>query len=243
MINEQPTLKSFSNKFELDGMLFEEPSVNFFSFNNPIGACPKCEGYGKILGIDRDLVIPNKNLSIYEDAVVCWKGEKMSEWKKELVMNASSFDFPIHRPYYELSEEEKNLLWTGNQYFSGLDAFFQYVESKSYKIQYRVMLSRYRGKTKCTECNGNRLRKETNYVLVGGKTISDVVQMNIKDARAFFDQLELEETEKNIAKRILREIQNRLSFLSDVGLDHLTLNRLSNTLSGGESQRSTWLLH
>ena len=237
VINDQPTLKSFSNKFELDGMLFEEPSVNFFSFNNPIGACPKCEGYGKILGIDRDLVIPNKNLSIYEDAVVCWKGEKMSEWKKELVMNASSFDFPIHRPFYELSEEEKNLLWTGNQYFSGLDAFFQYVESKSYKIQYRVMLSRYRGKTKCTECNGNRLRKETNYVLVGGKTISDVVQMNIKDARAFFDHLELEETEKNIAKRILREIQNRLSFLSDVGLDHLTLNRLSNTLSGGESQR------
>jgi len=234
---EKPIRKCFSNRFEIDNMKFDEPSMNFFSFNNPLGACPKCEGYGKILGIDRDLVIPNKNLSVYEEAIVCWKGEKMSEWKKELVMNAQQFDFPIHRPFYDLTDEQVELLWNGNRYFSGLNAFFNHVESKSYKIQYRVMLSRYRGKTTCTACNGNRLRKETNYVKIGNKTISDVSKMNINNARVFFDQLELSEEDHTIAKRILLEIENRLTFLSDVGLDHLSLNRLSNSLSGGESQR------
>lgn len=227
----------FSNKFEADGIQFEEPSLNFFSFNNPLGACPKCEGFGKILGIDRDLVVPNKNLSIFEDAVVCWKGEKMGEWKNELVMNADKFGFPIHRPFYELTPEEVELLWTGNNYFSGLDAFFKYLESKMYKIQYRVMISRYRGKTVCPECRGSRLRKETNYVKIVDTTISEVVAMSIKNARNFFDKVKLNEHDTVVAKRLLFEITSRLHFLSDVGLDYLSLSRLSNTLSGGESQR------
>ncbi len=227
----------FSNKFEADGIQFEEPSLNFFSFNNPLGACPKCEGFGTILGIDRDLVVPDKNLSVYDDAVVCWKGEKMSEWKNELIMNADKFNFPIHRPFYELTEEEVELLWSGNKYFSGLDAFFKYLESKMYKIQYRVMISRYRGKTTCTECKGSRLRKETNYVKIAGTTISQITALSIKDAKVFFQNLKLDKHDTVVGKRLLYEITSRLEFLSDVGLDYLTLGRLSNTLSGGESQR------
>ncbi len=227
----------FSNKFEKDGITFHEPSLNFFSFNNPLGACQKCEGYGKILGIDGDLVIPNKNLSVFEDAIVCWRGEKMSEWKKELIMNADKFDFPIHRPVYDLSPEQIEVLWTGNKYFSGLHSFFQYVESQSYKIQYRVLLSRYRGKTVCTECKGSRLRKDTNYVKIATKSISEITSMNIKSAQKFFSELKLSDHDSAIAKRILIDINNRLNFLTNVGLEYLSLNRLSNTLSGGESQR------
>jgi excinuclease ABC subunit A len=229
--------KLFSNKFEKDGIQFEEPSLNFFSFNNPMGACPKCEGFGKILGIDKDLVIPNKNLSVYDQAIVCWKGEKMGEWLKELTLNADKFDFPIHRPYHDLDQEQKDLLWTGNKFFSGLDAFFKYLESKMYKIQYRVMISRYRGKTVCTECKGSRLRKETNYVTVSGKTISEISGLSIKDAIEYFEASELDKHDAVVAKRLFLEIKSRLQFLSEVGLDYLSLDRLSNSLSGGESQR------
>jgi excinuclease ABC subunit A len=227
----------FSNRFELDGMTFEEPSVHFFSFNNPIGACKTCEGFGSVIGIDEDLVIPNKSLSVYEGAIVCWKGEKMSEWKEELVMHAYKFDFPIHRPYYELTPEQKKLLWTGNKYFGGLNAFFKMLEENTYKIQYRVMLSRYRGKTTCPDCNGSRLRKDASYVKVGGKSISELVLKPVKDLLQFFRGLGLDEHDQAIAKRLMIEITNRLQFLEDVGLGYLTLNRLSNTLSGGESQR------
>lgn len=229
--------RSFSNKFELDGMTFEEPSTHFFSFNNPIGACKNCEGFGSVIGIDEDLVIPNKNLSVFEDAIVCWKGEKMSEWKNVLVMNAHKFDFPVHRPYYDLSTKERKLLWTGNKYFEGLTAFFKHLEEQAYKIQYRVMLSRYRGKTVCPECNGTRLRKDATYVKIAGGSINDIVLMPVKDSLQFFKTIELSAYDKEIAKRILIEITNRLQFLDDVGLGYLTLNRLSNSLSGGESQR------
>lgn len=229
----------FSNQFELDGITFEKPSANFFAFNNPIGACKRCEGFGSIMGIDPDLVIPNKGLSIYDDAIVCWKGEKMSEWKNELTSNAYKFDFPIHRSYFDLTKEEKEILWTGNQYFKGLNQFFKYLESNSYKIQYRVMLSRYRGKTTCPECHGTRLRKDANYVKVNGKSITDLVLMPIKEITPWFQELNehLSDFDKKVAKRLLLEINNRLLYLSDVGLNYLTLNRLSNTLSGGESQR------
>lgn len=227
----------FSNRFELDGMNFEEPNVHFFSFNNPVGACKHCEGFGNVMGIDEDLVIPNKNLSVFEDAIVCWKGEKMSEWKDVLVKNAHKFDFPVHRPFYDLSAKEKKLLWTGNKYFEGLNAFFQFIESQVYKIQYRVMLSRYRGKTVCPECHGTRLRKDASYVKVADKSITDVVLMPVKDALDFYKKIELSKHDAEISKRILIEITNRLQFLDDVGLGYLTLNRLSNTLSGGESQR------
>lgn len=227
----------FSNLFEKDGIEFEEPSPLLFSFNNPLGACPKCEGYGKVIGIDEDLVIPNKTLSVYQDAIVCWRGEKMQEWKNELVYNADQFGFPIHKPIYELSEKEKNLLWTGNQYFKGLTAFFQYLEENTYKIQYRVMLSRYRGKTSCPECHGARLRKEAGYVKIGGKSIQELVLMPVNTLKVFFENLKLKSHEQKIADRLLREINNRIDFLSDVGLGYLTLNRLSSTLSGGESQR------
>jgi excinuclease ABC subunit A len=227
----------FSGKFEADGILFEEPSVNLFTFNNPVGACKTCEGFGSIIGIDENLVIPNKKLSIYQDAVACWRGETMGEWKHQLVMNASKFNFPIHKPVSELTKEQKELLWSGNKYFSGLRAFFSYLESESYKIQYRVMLSRYRGKTKCPDCLGTRLRKDANYVKVGGKSIAELVEVSIADCLAFFRELKLTEHESKIAKRLLTEIRNRLQYLSDVGLEYLTLNRLSNTLSGGESQR------
>jgi excinuclease ABC subunit A len=230
-------LISFSNRFELDGITFEEPSTHFFSFNNPVGACKTCEGFGNVMGIDEDLVIPNKNLSVFEDAIVCWKGDKMSEWKDVLVKNSHKFDFPIHRPFYELSAKEKQLLWTGNKHFEGLNAFFQFVESQVYKIQYRVLLSRYRGKTVCPDCLGTRLRKDASYVRVGDKSITDVVLMPVKESLEFYKKIQLSPYDKEISKRILIEITNRLQFLDDVGLGYLTLNRLSNTLSGGESQR------
>jgi excinuclease ABC subunit A len=227
----------FSNRFEADGMQFEEPSVHFFSFNNPIGACKTCEGFGTVIGVDPDLVIPNKNLSIYEEAIAAWKGEKMSEWKDKLIMHSYKFNFPIHKPYFELTKAQKELLWTGNKYFAGLDEFFKHIESQSYKIQYRVMLSRYRGKTTCPDCRGTRLRKDANYVKFAERSISDIVLMQVKDAYKFFTEIKLTEEEKNLSKRLLTEITNRFRFLSDVGLGYLTMNRLSSTLSGGESQR------
>jgi excinuclease ABC subunit A len=230
-------LRSFSNKFELDGMTFEEPSSHFFSFNNPVGACKQCEGFGTVIGIDEDLVIPNKNLSVYEDAIVCWKGEKMSEWKNILINSSHNFDFPIHRSYYELSNKERKLLWTGNKYFEGLSSFFKHLESQAYKIQYRVMLSRYRGKTVCPDCNGTRLRKDATFVKIADHSINDVVLMPVADSLKFFTKIKLSDYDTEVAKRILIEIKNRLQFLDDVGLGYLTLNRLSNSLSGGESQR------
>ena len=230
-------LLHFSKKFEADGMQFEIPSVHSFSFNSPIGACPVCEGFGRVVGIDEDLVVPNKGLSIYEDAVVCWKGEVMSEWKKQLVQSADQFNFPIHKPYYELSDAQRKLLWSGNKHFGGLNDFFKFLESNQYKIQYRVMLARYRGKTICHACNGSRLKKEVSYIRIGDQSISDLVLLPITALRAFFDGLQLDEQDAAIAKRLLMEINNRISFLLDVGLGYLTINRLSNTLSGGESQR------
>lgn len=227
----------FSNRFELDGITFEEPSLNLFSFNNPIGACKTCEGFGSIIGIDQNLVVPNTNLSIYEDAIAPWRGERMSEWKDHLIMNARKFDFPIHKPYNELSESQKEVLWNGNKHFPGINAFFKFLESESYKIQYRVMLSRYRGKTTCPDCKGTRLRKDANYVKIDGKGISDLVNMPIGECYTFFESLKLSATEQKVAQRILTEIRNRLKYLTDVGLEYLTLNRLSNSLSGGESQR------
>jgi excinuclease ABC subunit A len=234
---EKPLRKTFSNRFEADGMTFEEPSENLFSFNNPYGACKTCEGFGSVIGIDEDLVIPNKNLSVYEDAVACWRGEKMSEWKNELVMNAYKFDFPIHKPFYELTPQQKELLWTGNRYFHGINDFFSWVETQNYKVQYRVMMARYRGKTVCPECRGTRLRKDATYVRVDGKSISDLVLMPVSGLRDFFGSLELTEHDRAVARRLLQEIRNRLEVLNDVGLGYLTLNRLSSTLSGGESQR------
>ena len=231
--------RSFNNRFERDGLEFEKPTVHFFTFNNPMGACRTCEGFGSVIGIDSTLVIPNTQLSVYEDGIVCWKGDKMSEWKDELVKRAHLFDFPIHRPIRELTPEQRKLLWTGNEHFNGIDRFFRYLEEKSYKIQYRVMLSRYRGKTVCPECEGTRLRKDASYVKVAGKSIQDLVLMSIKNLKIWFDALDnpLDEHDKKVAKRLLIEIRNRLNYLSLVGLDYLTLNRLSNTLSGGETQR------
>ena len=230
-------LHAFNNKFELDGMSFLEPNVHLFSFNNPYGACPKCEGYGDIIGIDEDLVIPNTSLSVYENAIFAWRGESMSWYRDMLVNNSHKFDFPIHKPYFELSNEQKQLIWDGNEYFEGLNSFFEELEAKAYKIQNRVMLSRYRGKTKCSACKGKRLRPEANYVKVGQTTITDLVEMPLKKLTQFFKELELNDYDTQIANRLLKEINNRLSFLSNVGLDYLTLNRRSNTLSGGESQR------
>lgn len=229
--------QSFSDQFEADGISFEEPSVNMFTFNNPYGACKTCEGFGTVIGIDEDLVIPNKAVSIYEGAIACWKGEKMGEWLDKLIHNAHRFDFPVHKPYYELSRDQKKLLWTGNKYFEGLDAFFQYLEEQTYKIQYRVMLSRYRGKTRCPDCEGTKLRKDAAYVMVGNKTIIELVQMPLNKLYEFLQEISLSKTDQKIAKRLLIEITNRLSFLLDVGLGYLNLNRNANTLSGGESQR------
>jgi excinuclease ABC subunit A len=234
---EQETERFFCDRFELDNIRFEEPTANFFSFNNPYGACKRCEGYGKVIGIDEDLVIPDKSKTIYEGAIAPWRGEKMREWNDVLVKNSLKFDFPIHRQYNQLTEEQQRLLWTGNQYFRGLDAFFKEMEEQTYKIQYRVLLSRYRGKTTCPECKGSRLRKDASYVKIAGKSITDVVLMPLDGALEFFGNLKLNETDIKIGKRLLLEITNRLSFLNDVGLAYLTLNRLSNTLSGGESQR------
>ena len=227
----------FSDLFESDGMSFEEPSPNFFSFNNPYGACPRCEGYGKIIGIDPDLVIPDKSKSVYDGTIAPWRGLKMGEWLTKLVDNALKFDFPIHRSYSDLTEAQKGLLWTGNKYFGGLNAFFKDLEEHAYKIQYRVMLSRYRGKTDCPECKGTRLRKDAAYVKINDRSIQDIVLLPVEKALLFFQHLTLTDTETKIAKRLLLEINNRLTFLNEVGLSYLTLNRLSNSLSGGESQR------
>jgi excinuclease ABC subunit A len=235
--NEKPVVKVFSRKFERDGLVFEIPSVNFFSFNNPYGACKTCEGFGSVIGIDEDLVVPDKSRSVYEDAIVCWKGESMKEWKEALIRQADLLDFPIHRPYHDLSDAQKKLLWEGNKHFKGINKFFKYLESKSYKIQYRVMLSRYRGKTTCPDCKGSRLRKDVQNVKINQKNITDLVLMPVKDLADFFNNLTLTKHENAIAGRLLKEITNRLGFLMDVGLGYLTLNRLSSTLSGGESQR------
>ncbi|PTM05853.1 MAG: excinuclease ABC subunit A [Bacteroidetes bacterium] len=231
------SLRHFSNKFELDNILFLEPNIHLFSFNNPYGACPKCEGYGDVIGIDENLVVPNTTLSVYDNAIFAWRGESMSWYRDQLVNNSHKFDFPIHKPYFELTSEQKQLIWEGNQYFEGLNSFFEELESKAYKIQNRVMLSRYRGKTKCSACKGKRLRPEANYVKVTNATITDLVEMSLKKLSIFFKQIELNDYDAQIAKRLLAEINNRLAFLTNVGLDYLTLNRKSNTLSGGESQR------
>lgn len=230
-------VKTFSNQFELDGMKFLEPNVHLFSFNNPYGACPKCEGYGDVIGIDEDLVIPNTALSVYENAIFPWRGESMSWYRDQLVNSAYKFDFPIHKPWFELSEEQKQLVWDGNEHFIGIHKFFEQLEEKSYKIQNRVMLSRYRGKTRCSVCKGKRLRKEADYVKVGGKSISDLIELPINKLGPFFEELQLSEHDTVISNRLLKEITTRLDFLDKVGLSYLTLNRKSNTLSGGESQR------
>jgi excinuclease ABC subunit A len=228
---------TYSNNFELDGITFLEPNVHLFSFNNPYGACPVCEGYGNIIGIDADLVVPNTSLSVFESAIFPWRGESMSWYKDEFVKHAYKFDFPVHKPFFELTEAQKDLIWKGNQYFQGLNDFFKELEEKNYKIQNRVMLSRYRGKTKCHACRGKRLREEASYVKINGKTVSELVDLPIKHLVTFFKNIELNVYEQQIAKRLMIEINNRLSFLTEVGLDYLTLNRNSATLSGGESQR------
>ncbi|MBR5540848.1 MAG: excinuclease ABC subunit UvrA [Bacteroides sp.] len=230
-------LFSFSTKFEADGISFEEPTDQMFSFNSPIGACPTCEGFGRVIGIDEQLVIPNRALSVYEGAVVCWRGEKMSEWLKEFLQDAPANNFPIFTPYYELTQEQKDYLWHGPREKACIDSFFKMLEENQYKIQYRVMLARYRGKTLCPTCHGTRLKKEACYVKVGGRSISELVDLPIHDLQVFFCSLQLDEHDEAIAKRILTEINNRIQFLEDVGLGYLTLNRLSNSLSGGESQR------
>lgn len=227
----------YSDKFELDGMTFTEPSVNFFSFNNPYGACRTCEGFGKVLGIDEELVIPDKSLSVYEGAIAPWRSEAMSEWVKPLLKNGIKFDFPIHRPYNELTAEERGLLWNGNEYFDGIHEFFKHLESKSYKIQYRVMLSRYRGRTNCPDCRGTRLRRDAQYVKIAKTSITDIVLMPIEDALVFFQKMKLPDYERKVSDRILTEIKTRLTYMDKVGLGYLTLNRITSTLSGGEYQR------
>ncbi|MEP1096840.1 MAG: excinuclease ABC subunit UvrA [Cyclobacteriaceae bacterium] len=229
--------KSFSDRFELDNILFEEPSANFFSFNNPYGACRKCEGFGRVLGIDPDLVIPDRNLSVYEGAIAPWKGETTKKWAEPIIRDGIKFDFPIHRPIAELTKEEYELLWTGNEYFDGLNAFFSFLETKLHKIQYRVMLSRYRGKTTCPDCRGTKLRKDASYVKIAGYSITDIVLQPVKKLLPLFNALKIPKNDEKIAKRILEEIRNRLTYLDKVGLGYLTLNRLTNTLSGGEFQR------
>ena len=233
-IDIEGVTRSFSNKFEADGLEFQIPTINTFSFNSPIGACPKCEGYGKILGIDEDLVIPNKSLSVYDDAVMCWRGEKMSEWKHFFVQHAHKINFPVHTPYFELTTKEKDLLWNSE---NGIYAFFEYLESKKFKIQNRVMIARYTGKTKCPVCHGTRLKKEATYVKINNHSITELVDMPISELKVYFDNLQLSEHDKTIAARVLPDIHNRINFLLDVGLGYLTLNRLSSSLSGGESQR------
>ena len=232
-----PRQVGFSDKFELDGIVFEEPSPNLFSFNDPVGACPKCEGYGNVIGIDADLVIPDKSLSVYDDAVAAWRGEKLSEWKDHFIRDSAKYDFPIHRPIRDLNREQRDLLWKGGRGLHGIDRFFQYVEEKSYKIQYRVLASRYRGKTNCPVCEGTRLKPEARYVKVGGKDITELARMPLGQCADFFAQLELSEQDQRIADRLLKEIRNRLSYLVEVGVGYLTLERRSNTLSGGETQR------
>ncbi|PJJ48786.1 excinuclease ABC subunit UvrA [Hymenobacter chitinivorans] len=235
--NEQLITRRFSDRFELDGMVFEEPNVNFFSFNNPYGACQTCEGFGSVLGIDEDLVIPDKSLTVYEGAIAPWRTDKQSEWLKPLLKNGIRFDFPIHRPYNELSEAERTLLWKGNKYFEGLDEYFKWVSTQTHKIQYRVLQSRYRGRTTCPDCRGTRLRKDAQYVKIQDQSITDIVLLPISKALDFFENLSLTEHEMKVAERLSTEITNRLGYLNRVGLGYLTLNRLSSTLSGGESQR------
>ena len=227
----------FNNRFELDGIEFTEPSEQFFTFNNPYGACKKCEGFGSVVDVDPKLVIPDPSLSVYQGAIACWKGDTMSEYLRELTLNSTKFNFPIHRPIEELTKEEYALLWTGNKYFTGINPFFAFLETQAYKIQYRVLLSRYRGKTVCPDCKGTRLRKDSNYVTVQGKTITDLVLLPIRECYTFFQNIELNEYDTQVSKRILIEITSRLKFLCEVGLEYLTLNRTSNSLSGGESQR------
>lgn len=236
-VDEEIRKFDFSNRFELDGIRFEEPTENLFSFNNPFGACKRCEGFGSVIGIDEDLVIPDKSLSVYQGAIAPWKGEKMGQWKELFIMKADKFDFPIHKPYGELNSKQQELLWKGNEHFEGINEFFRMVEEQTYKIQYRVMLSRYRGKTICPDCRGTRLRNDTNYVKVGDKSISDLVLLSLDKLVEFFSLLKLSDYDTQVSKRILLEINNRLTFLCDVGLGYLTLNRLSSSLSGGESQR------
>lgn len=235
--DEKNEVVEYSSRMELDGMKFEKPTEHLFSFNNPIGACPRCEGYGKVVGIDEDLVVPDKSRSIFEDAIACWKGQTMKWWRGQLVNNAYKFDFPVHTPYHDLTREQKQLLWRGNEYFHGLDEFFQYIDGERYKIQFRVMKARYTGKTLCSECGGSRLRKEALYVRVGGRTIADLVTMTVDELVDFFATIELDDYDKATSERIMVEIRNRLQYLTDVGLGYLTLDRLSSSLSGGESQR------
>ena len=236
-VDHEGTLTHFCDRFELDGIRFEEPTPNFFSFNNPYGACKRCEGYGNVIGIDEDLVIPDKSKSVFDNAIAPWRGEKMREWLNRLIKSADKFNFPIHRPFSDLTEKEQRLIWTGNKYFAGLDAFFKELEEQTYKIQYRVMLSRYRGKTSCPDCKGSRLRKDASYVKINDKSIIDIVLMPLSTILSFFENLKLSANDEKIAKRLLAEISNRVLYLNNVGLGYLTLNRLSNTLSGGESQR------
>jgi len=230
-------IQTFNNRFELDGIRFEQPSTHLFTFNNPVGACKTCEGYGSIMGIDEDLVIPNTGLSIYEDAIACWRGNTLSKYKEDIIFNAEKWDIPIHKPYFELSKKQKNFLWEGNEEFKGIKPFFAQLEKKNYKIQNRVLLSRYRGKTKCPECNGKRLCPEANFVKISGYSIYDIIDLPIDQLHKIFENIKLNKYETKIASRILTEIKNRLQFLMDVGLNYLTLNRRSSTLSGGESQR------
>ena len=227
----------FNNRFELDGVKFEEPTQHFFNFNNSFGACKTCEGFGTVIGIDEDLIIPDKSLSIYEQAIASWRGEKMKEWNDNLIKNASKFDFPIHRAIQDLDIKDRKLLWTGNEYFEGLTAFFKYIESQSYKIQYRVMLSRYRGKTSCLDCQGSRIRSDSDYVKIDGKCLSEILLMPIDEVASFFKTIHLTPQETKIAERIIEEINNRLTVMVEIGLGYLSLNRFSNTLSGGETQR------
>ena len=229
----------FSKRFELDGMTFDEPSDLMFNFNNPLGACPTCEGFGTVIGIDESLVVPDRSRSVYDDAVMCWRGQVMNEWKRQFIHVAARHDFPIHKPYNDLSREQLDLLWhgTGDSEWPGIDGFFEWIKSKSYAIQYRVLLARYRGRTVCPDCHGSRLKPQASYVKVGGMTISQLVCMPVKDLRQWFKDLQLDETDAAIAKRLLTEINSRLEYLCDVGVGYLTLDRLSATLSGGESQR------
>ncbi len=230
-------VESFSSHYDEDGIGYERPTEHLFSFNNPLGACPLCEGYGKVVGIDENLVVPDKSKSIYEGAVACWNGATMGRWREALVLASSKCGFPIHTPYYALSEEDKDVLWHGNEYIHGIDEFFDYVDTQRHKVQYRVLKARYMGKTLCPECHGNRLRKEALYVKVGGRNIAELVHMTVGELVVFFDNLQLDEHDAVTAERVLTEIRNRLGYLNDVGLDYLTLDRLSSTLSGGESQR------
>lgn len=230
-------VRCFSNLFEADGIVFEKPNPNFFSFNNPYGACPTCQGYGSIVGIDEDIVVPNKSLSVYEDCVVCWRGDKMQEWKSHFIRHAAKLDFPIHTPYCDLTEAQRDVLWHGSGSWEGIDGFFKWIEEQAYKIQYRVMLSRYRGKTVCPDCKGSRLRKDASYVKVCGKAITELMAMPVSDFAEWLKTIQLTDSEHEVARRLLLELNNRVGYLLDVGLGYLSLNRLSNTLSGGESQR------